>query len=183
RAQRHARRELAALAHRLRDLDHLVAGQRTEHAPVPSVGVEVGEAELRVLRQHALRLRQIELHAVAVPDLHDQRVTTSVAVAESGRRGGERCAGQRRNHLLQLMVEKLVGLFARAKIRSGGANGDAGEQADEQPEEQLPADRRHVFDAGLATIQPTPRTLRMKSAPSFFRSVWIWTSTALLSTG
>ena len=39
-----------------------------------ALGVDGGEAELRVLRQHAVRLRQIQLHAVAVPDLHQQRI-------------------------------------------------------------------------------------------------------------
>ena len=92
-AQRHARGELAARAHRLRDLHDLAAGERAEHAPVAAVGGDGGESELRVLRQHAMRLRQIELHAVAVPDLHDQRVG---AGADVGRRRPERRRTARR---------------------------------------------------------------------------------------
>ena len=57
RPQRHAGCELAPSAHRLRDLDDLVACERAEHTPVAGRGLHRVEAELRVLRQRLLRLR------------------------------------------------------------------------------------------------------------------------------
>ena len=183
RAQRHARRQLATGAHRLRDLHDLTSRQGAEYAPFAGFGAQVGKPELGVLRQHALRLREVELHAVAVPDLHDQRIVGRAVPGRSRRRSRERCVGQRCDHLLQLMVEKRVGFLPRAEVRADGCNGDAEQQARQQPDQQLPADRPHALAGTFATIQPTPRTLRMKSAPSFLRSAWMCTSTALLSTG
>jgi len=57
RAQRHAGGELASGADRLRHLNHLIAGDGAEHAPVAAAGGNRRKAELRMLGQLALRLR------------------------------------------------------------------------------------------------------------------------------
>ena len=71
RAQRHVGGELAPGADRLRDLHDLIARDRAEHAPVAVVRADRGEAQLRVPRQVALRLRQVHLDTAPVRDLHD----------------------------------------------------------------------------------------------------------------
>ena len=128
--------------HRLCDLHDLVAGEHAEHAPVALAGVHVGETELRVLRQHALGLGQIQPHAVSIPDLDHQRVVAGAVPRRAVGSGSEWRVRERCGHLLQLMVEQLVGFHAGAKIGADRCGGDGDRQSGEQPEEQLAADRR-----------------------------------------
>ncbi len=183
RPQRHAGRELAPRAHRLRHLHDLVAGERAEDTPV-AIGRRHGvEAELRVLRQRLLRLRNEALDAVAVPDLHDQRLT---ADRESARRAGERNADERRGHLPQLIVEYFVGFLPRADVRRERGRGNRDDKAAREPHEEPAPDGSHVPDPAAASartiVQPTPRTLRIVSGGSLRRSACKCTSTALLPT-
>ena len=181
RPQCHAGRELAARAHRLRHLDDLVAGERAEHAPVAGRGLHRVEAELRVLRQRLLRLREEALDTVAVPDLDHERV---VADDEAARSAGQRYADQRSRHLPELIVEDLVRLLARAQVRGDRGGGQRDDERGGEPEEELAADRAADHEAASlrASAQPTPRTLRMVSGGSLRRSAERWTSTALLPT-
>ena len=113
------------------------------------------------------------------------RIAAGPMRACAGGRAAKRCVGERRGHFLELIVEQRVRFVARAQIRADRRDRD-GERAmpTQQPDQQLAPDRPHGFRSasGFATIQPTPRTLRIRSAPSFLRSAWMCTSTALLST-
>ena len=124
RVQRKARREFATRAHRLRHLHHLAIGERAEDAPLAVVGVDGGESELCVLRQHPPWLRHEQLHAVAVPDLHHQRVGSGALGTGRWRDSGERRVGERRRHLLQLVVEERVGFLACAEVGADGGGTD-----------------------------------------------------------
>src|SRR5205823_14713039 len=141
------------------------------------------ESELSILRQIAARLRKKELHAALVPDLHDQRIAACGAdAAGAGGRCDKGRIGQRSRHFLELVVEQRVRLVACAQIGADRSADDGECQAQEQPHQQFATDGFHAAcGSGFATIQPTPRTLRMRSAPSLRRSEWMWTSTALLS--
>ena len=65
-------------------------------------------------------------------------------------------------------------------VVDGVVGGDAGDQGDEQGGEgeaggqaQAQGGGAHGVLASRATHQPTPRTLRMLSAPSFLRRAWM----------
>ena len=112
-------------AHRLRDLHHLAAGERAEHAPLAGRRcATVAKPSCAVLRQPALRLREVDLDAVAVPDLHDQRI-----VAGAGARPGAPASGMPVSEAAicrELVVEERVRLVARAQVGRdrGGDDGD-----------------------------------------------------------
>jgi hypothetical protein len=152
RAQRHAGGELAPHAHGLRDLHHLVAGDGGQHAPFAGGVGDGAKAALEHVRQPPLRLRQVDLDAVAVPDLDDQAVAARGAARADACREGHAC--DRRRHLRQLVVEERVGLLARPEIRGDRADDHGGGEANYEPTYQLATDRarsRRAHGAGSSS--------------------------------
>src|SRR5260370_26723852 len=71
--------------------------------------------------------------------------------------------------------------FIECPPETNSARDEARRDDHERKSDQQPP-AQGMCHEGRSTIQPTPRTLRIASAPSFFRIVWIRNSTALLST-
>ena len=112
---------LIALVLRLRDLQRVRALHERVHAPVAVVPVHGRIAGRRRHRQPGPRLRPVDEHAVAIPDLRDE---LGDAVARSGGAGIEaRLASAQQvvdpgriRELLQLQIEQLTHLVARRDV-------------------------------------------------------------------
>jgi hypothetical protein len=107
-----------------------------------------GETEFDALQDRRAGARPVELRAVLVPDLHDHHVGTR-RVGVFRRRPAESAMRKRRGHHLQLVIEKLGRFAARARVDGECGCQRGSRQANQQPDQQLPANRGNH---GLFTI-------------------------------
>lgn len=124
------------LSAKLRDLDGLEWRLHRVDAVVHTLQPRVGETQHRARRQRRGHGAE-QLHAVRPPDLHQ----VLVAVTGIQRRRRQRdAATQRMRHLLQVVVEHLVGLAQRAAPGGAGQHGggqhDDGHHVAQQPAAQ-----------------------------------------------
>jgi hypothetical protein len=123
---------------RLRDLDHAIAGRDAVRAPGAAVDGERRQAEQRALRQRRVRPRRVDRAAVDGPDL-DHDIEPLVGERVGLLRLDLALVAQRQRHLLQLVVEQLLGLAEDVVVRDRRhRDGGEREQADERDEQAQP---------------------------------------------
>src|SRR6185312_1754859 len=123
--------------------------------------------------------------AVGAPELYDlgavmlNRVVIQLAKRRHGVAGDQpsRVTGSQRTHL-PVPGGADVGFVLAIVEKDGDGGGRCVER--DQPHQQLHSEGSQ--EPFFATFQPSPRTLRMTSAPKRRRNPWMMTSTALLET-
>ena len=150
RAQRRLRGDLAPLVQRVRDLQRVAAFDVRVDAPRAAVAHDVAVPFRRRHGQAGAGTRPVDEHAVAVPDLRDDfghaRGAPAVAGPTSsaaGRAAGRRCGSNTRAASAAGRRVRRSRAGCRSRSPTRRQHGDRG-QAEQQPHQQRPADRRHA---------------------------------------
>lgn len=110
----------------------------------------------------------------------DKELRLSIDTAFGGKYTLNVVVRRQRSDLEQDGVLKFDGLIKRPSEGQITSDKRCSDNEDGKAREETTAQRGNQHDR--STIHPTPLTLRMADAPSFFRIAWIRNSTALLST-
>ncbi len=169
---------LVARPQPLRDAEHLAAGvARHHHAPLDAARFQRLESRRQGGRQEHVG-KPVRIDVAAAQRTHDVVCFRILAVDKRQVRHGRHplLRGECRENLTQLRVLHLAGIVpaqGKRQRRHGAAHQDDRDgQPDEEPSTQRAvhrASRSSVGRQGRSTIQPRPRTLRMRSLPSLRR--------------
>ena len=135
---------LPAHAHQLRYLDDTRHRLDAEHPPAALTRGDRRETERGDRRQHRMRVRQVDPHAIERPHLHDEVVGGVSGGKPRREQVLDRLIAQDERRLAQVIVEELIGLRERVAVDDPAAGGADQHHTREQLGEQPRPERAHA---------------------------------------